>query len=65
MLWLDFNESGKTSEEIEKLLMEKGRIKLNNGAEYGQGGEGFFRLNIGCPRKTLEEGLKRIEKSLS
>lgn len=34
---------------------------LNNGGAFGPGGEGFFRLNIGCPRKTLEEGLNRIK----
>ena len=27
-------------------------------------GEGFLRINIACPRKTLAEGLERIRKVL-
>lgn len=64
LLWLDFNELGKTPEEINDLLINKGKIMLNNGEMFGAGGEGFFRLNIGCPRKTLKDGLKRIKKAV-
>lgn len=64
LMWLDFNGSGKTQEELEKLLLEKGKVMLNNGEMFGPGGEGFFRLNIACPRSVLEEGLRRIKKAL-
>lgn len=64
LLWLDFNGLGKTPEEINELLINKGKIMLNNGEIFGPGGEGFFRLNIGCPRKTLKDGLKRIKKAV-
>ena len=42
-------------------FLEKAKVALNNGAEFGQGGEGFVRLNFGCPRKTLEEALERMK----
>lgn len=61
LLWLDFNELGKTPEEVEDLLLNKGKVMLNNGAMFGPGGEGFFRLNIACPRSMLEDGLERIK----
>lgn len=64
LLWLDFKALGKSSEEIDDILTSKGRIRLNSGKDYGTGGEGFFRLNIGCPRTTLEEGLKRIKTAI-
>ena len=35
-------------------------LVLSNGAAYGQGGEGFVRMNIGCPRKMVKEALGRI-----
>jgi cystathionine beta-lyase len=38
---------------------------LDDGPIFGQGGEGFQRLNIACPRKTLEKGLKRIEAAVN
>lgn len=61
LLWLDFNGTGKNPEELENLLLKKGKVMLNKGEMFGPGGEGFFRLNIGCPRSMLEEGLKRIK----
>ncbi len=64
LLWLDFNELAKTPEELNNLLIEKGKVMLNNGEMFGHGGQGFFRLNIGCPRKTLEDGLKRIKQAV-
>lgn len=61
LLWVDFNDTGKTSEELEELLLNKGRVMLNNGEMFGHGGQGYFRLNVGCARSILEEGLKRIK----
>ncbi len=40
--------------------LEKARVALTNGVDFGEGGQGFVRLNFGCPRSTLEEALNRI-----
>lgn len=64
LLWLDFRELGKTADEVNEALLNVGKIVLNDGRPYGEGGEGYFRLNVGCPRVTLEEGLKRIKASV-
>lgn len=64
LLWLDFRALGKTSDEINEALLKIGKIILNDGRPYGQGGEGYFRLNIGCPRSRVEEGLERIKKAV-
>lgn len=64
LLWLDFNGLNKSVEEINNALINVGKVGLNNGSAYGKEGEGFFRLNIGCPRSILEEGLKRIRKAV-
>ncbi len=36
----------------------------NEGAVFGPGGEGFVRLNFGCPRSTLAEALDRMRGAL-
>jgi cystathionine beta-lyase len=36
-------------------------VALNEGAWFGEGGDGFVRLNFGCPRSTLVEALERLE----
>ncbi len=63
--WLDFRESGLAPKTVEDRLLKKGKIALVEGDWFGQGGEGFFRLNYGCPRSLLREGLERISASLA
>lgn len=66
LAWLDITQLGKTSAEVEQLLLEKGRIFLSCGTEYGEhAGEGYVRLNLACPRATLREGLERMCKALA
>ena len=65
LLWLDFRGLGLTQDELNELMIKKGKIWINDGVTFGKEGEGFLRLNIGCPRSTLEEGLKRIEKAVN
>ena len=60
LLWLDFRAYGLPHEELVRILIEEGKVGLNSGLDYGADGEGFMRLNFGCPRATLEEGLRRI-----
>lgn len=64
LLWLDFRSLGKSPEELNDALLKIGKIALNDGVPYGTGSEGYFRLNVGCPKSILEEGLKRIEKTV-
>ena len=51
------------SEGDQQILIDGG-IALNNGSKFGSGGEGYFRLNFGCPKSTLEKGLEILEKAL-
>ncbi len=47
-----------------QFFLERARVALNDGASFGPGGEGFVRLNFGCPRATLNEALERMEAAL-
>lgn len=60
LLWLDFNPMGISHEECGERLLKRGKIGLNDGLTFGEEGRGFRRMNIGCPRSVLEDGLKRI-----
>ena len=64
LLWLDFRELGLTQPELVKLMIGKARLGLNDGAAFGSEGTGFMRLNIGCPKSILLEGLQRLENAL-
>jgi cystathionine beta-lyase len=63
LAWLDCRETGIPKNPCE-FFIEKGRVGLNDGKTFGSGGEGFVRLNFGCPREVLSEGLARIRQAL-
>jgi cystathionine beta-lyase len=64
LAWLDCREAGIQGNPAE-FFLQKGRVALNDGATFGQGGAGFVRLNFGCPRPMLTEALDRMRDALS
>ncbi len=64
LVWLDFRELRMNKENIENWMYQKAKLALNEGSMFGENGEGFLRMNIACPRVTLEAGLSRIRKAL-
>jgi cystathionine beta-lyase len=60
LVWLDCRAMGFQQDELMRFFSDKAGLLLSNGAMYGQGGEGFVRMNIGCPRKIVKEALERI-----
>ena len=56
--WLDISRFGIPSTELEEQILEHTGVWVNSGSMYGK--DGFIRINIACPRATLEEGLRRI-----
>ncbi len=68
LAWLDCRElvqSGKIEGSPHKFFLSKAKVALNEGADFGPGGEGFVRLNFGCPRSTLEEALEKMKAALA
>lgn len=63
LLWMDCREAGIDGVPA-KFFEEKARVGLNDGAWFGNGGAGFVRLNMGCPRSMLEDGLQRMRQAL-
>ena len=60
LVWMDCRKLKKTSQELSQILLEQEKLWVNPGTMYGAAGEGFLRINIGCPRQTLDEGLRRF-----
>ena len=65
LVWIDFSDYKIDSRTLHKTLKYEGKIWLDEGYLFGKAGEGFERINIACPRKILEEGLKRIKDCIS
>lgn len=61
LAWLDFNGLGKSAREIDDIMLHRAKLWVNSGSRFGKNGAGFERLNLACPRATLETALQRIE----
>ncbi|MGC4018859.1 MAG: MalY/PatB family protein [Muricomes sp.] len=64
LIWLDFSKLNLPEEELEDLIANKARLWLDGGAIFGEVGQGFQRINIACPRKTLQQALVQLEEAV-
>jgi len=60
LVWLDFSGLNLSDREIKDILVNQAKVWLDHGTMFGESGYGFQRINIACPRETLEKGLKQI-----
>ena len=63
LAWLDCRRAGIPGSPCE-FFLKQAKVALNDGASFGPGGEGFVRLNFGCPRTTLTMGLERMRSAM-
>ncbi|MBO4625267.1 MAG: PatB family C-S lyase [Bacteroidales bacterium] len=63
LVWLDCRALNLPQEQLMEQFRDKAGVYLSNGAAYGQGGEGFVRLNIGSPRSVLMDALESIKRA--
>ncbi|MCB1768471.1 MAG: PatB family C-S lyase [Candidatus Competibacteraceae bacterium] len=63
LAWLDCRDAD-ISDNPQRFFLEQAGVELNDGATFGPGGAGFVRLNFGCPRARLAEGLERMQTAL-
>jgi len=61
LAWLDFNEFGLSSKQLDETLTHKGKLWLSAGYSFGKGGRGFERVNTACPRSVLQNALERLK----
>lgn len=62
LLWIDCSEMGIPSEKLEGFFRSAG-VRLSMGSAYREPTGQFVRLNFGCRRAVLEEGLGRIAEA--
>lgn len=63
LAWLDCRETGIPCTPGQ-FFLRQAHVALNEGHTFGKGGEGFVRLNFGCPRATLKTALERMKAAL-
>ena len=64
LAWLDCR-SLNTEESPYTFFLNHARIAFNDGAAFGEDGQGFVRLNYGCTRSTLVDALERMREAVN
>ncbi|SCY73047.1 MalY/PatB family protein [Alkaliphilus peptidifermentans] len=64
LVWLNFNGLNLDNHILAEGLIKDGKLLLSQGHSFGEGGDGFVRMNIACPKATLQEALYRLNRTL-
>lgn len=65
LMWLDFREYNMNQHDMMKKLVEEAKVVLNSGTDFGTDGYGFVRLNIGCPKSSIEQCIDQIAEAFN
>jgi len=63
LAWLDCRETRISGNPYE-FFLERAGVAFNDGKIFGRGGDGFVRINFGCPHSILAEALERMKGAL-
>lgn len=64
LIWLDCRALGLKQPELVDLFVNSAHLALNDGTMFGAQAEGFMRLNVGLPRKSLIDALERLKDAV-
>lgn len=62
LLWVNFQKLGLTHQQLTDKLIHTARLGLNDGKAFGTAGDNCMRINLACPRATVEEAMHRLLK---
>ncbi|MBE6795801.1 MAG: pyridoxal phosphate-dependent aminotransferase [Ruminococcaceae bacterium] len=60
LMWLDMNGLSMTDSELDEFLNNKCGIIQDPGHWFGEGGKGFTRLNVACPKAVLKKAIETL-----
>lgn len=64
LVWLDCRALGLNHDELQDLFVDKAHLALNDGEMFGQGGEGYMRLNVAEPQSVLKQALEQLREAV-
>jgi cystathionine beta-lyase len=65
MAWIDFSGLGMDDKALNKFIIHEAGLGLNQGIQFGPGGEGFMRMNLACPRSVLRKGMEQLKEAVN
>jgi cystathionine beta-lyase len=63
--WIDCRGLGLSAPELRTFMLTEARVWLDHGSKFGVEGKGFMRVNLGCPKGTVDEAITRIMSAVT
>lgn len=60
LAWMDCRGLGMDASTLNHFMLTKARLWLDKGQKFGLEGHGYMRVNLGCPRATVDEAIDRL-----
>ncbi len=64
LAWIDLRPLNIDDHALQQALIAEQKVAIMPGYTYGPEGNGFLRLNVGCPREKLERGVEGLIAAL-
>lgn len=65
LVWLNCRDLHLDHDALLDLFIDKAHLALNDGEMFGPGGQGFMRLNVGCPRALVAQALQQLADAIN
>ncbi|NBJ12991.1 MalY/PatB family protein [Microvirga arsenatis] len=65
LAWMDCRGLGMDADALNTFMLTKARLWLDKGQKFGAVGHGYMRVNLGCPRATIDEAIRRLAAAIS
>jgi len=65
LLWLDCRALQLDDDALKHFFIQEAQLGLSPGALFGDGGEGFMRMNIGTPKANVMAALAQLKTAIS
>lgn len=61
LIFIDARRLGLSHDALIDFFVKRAKVGMNDGAMFGEGGEGFMRMNVGCPLSVIEKAMCQIK----
>ncbi|MBR7829138.1 pyridoxal phosphate-dependent aminotransferase [Actinospica sp. MGRD01-02] len=65
LAWMDCRGLDLDAEALDKFMLTRARLWLDKGQKFGLAGHGYMRVNLGCPRSTVDEAIRRLTAAVN
>ncbi|MEX3960523.1 MalY/PatB family protein [Trinickia sp. EG282A] len=65
LAWMDCRGLEMDAEALNKFMLTKARLWLDKGQKFGAEGHGYMRINLGCPRSTVDDAIRRLASAVA